>query len=353
MAYLKYLDFSLPKKNNDPNLWADHWEFFCYISQEGIYSKQQLIDRILDENSNDPSKAIEDVISKEEIEEITNLYSEEDTFEDSVDDDSRNDSRIQDKLDSKASEFLAIISDRRKNFGNSYPFVVELNTVKLTKNLSIQQQLYIILLCSSLMRLATPSGINKLGHHFEDLCAPVFKKLTPAKTKNLFFGSGNSNSNYFSGTFYEKVLQLCDILHVPPSPHFNERNAGVNNSGDGGLDWVGVYDFTDKQMSQPVFFGQCACGTDWIDKEFDAHISRWKNYIHFANGYLTYHFIPRNYRNVSFEWYNPLNIFDLVLVDRYRIVEMLSQDKTLPILIKDLYTDLITEMNINKVDMFA
>ena len=49
MAYINYNNLSLPKLNSDYNLWADHIEFLCLLSQEGYVYKQQIIDRILDE----------------------------------------------------------------------------------------------------------------------------------------------------------------------------------------------------------------------------------------------------------------------------------------------------------------
>ena len=127
---------------------------------------------------------------------------------------------------------------------------------------------------------------------------------------------------------------------------------GIHNVGDGGLDWVGVFNFPDNQFSQPTFFGQCACGSDWIEKQFDAHSSKWQNYIQFGNGYLTYHFIPRSFRDESLNWQNPLEINDVVLIDRYRLINLLKAETNLPDLILSAYDSFLAEVNQNKIDSF-
>ena len=356
MAYLKYTDFSLPKLNNDSNFWADHIEFFCFISQDGIITQQQVIDRILDENSNNASNAVEDVASETEISDlVSELDSPEELIEDEIYDESRDNPAFFDKINSKVGSFFSILKTRESNFGNDYPFTVNHTLLTLKKGLSTSQNLYIILLCSSLLRLATKKGINKLGHHFEELCAPAFRMLTPHNTQNFFFGSGlgDIQTPSITGSFYDKVISLCSLLHVSPRTHFTRENAGIYNVGDGGLDWVGVLNFNDNQFSQPTFFGQCACGSDWVDKEFDAHKSKWEKYIQFENGYLTYHFVPRHLRDESLSWDNPLNIFDVVLIDRFRLIELLKSEDNLSDLLTKIYQPFLDEVNTNKIDSFT
>ncbi len=131
-----------------------------------------------------------------------------------------------------------------------------------------------------------------------------------------------------------------------------QKKMRYSNVGDGGLDWVGVFNFPDNQFSQPTFFGQCACGTDWISKEFDAHSSKWNKYIQFENGYLTYHFVPRHLRDESLNWYNPLDIYDVVLIDRYRLINLLKSEANLPNLITTTYKTFLKEIDLNKIDSF-
>lgn len=353
MAYINYNDLSLPKLNSDPNHWADHIEFLCFLSQEAYVSEQQIVDRILDENSNNSSVAIHDLVEEDEITELQDeLVDTSPIAEDIIVDDSQNNSAFNDKISSKVKIIFDLIQSRDKHFGEDYPFFVNSKEILLKDELSLPQRTYLILLCSSLLRLATKSGVNKIGHLFEQLCGPVFCQLLPSSSQSYFFGSGGSKETIFKGTFYDKVIALCEKLHVSQRSNFTPKNAGIHNVGDGGLDWVGIFNFSDNQFSQPVFFGQCACGTsDWIDKEFDAHKSKWDKYIQFDNGYLTYHFIPRSYRDISLHWFNPLDIFDIVLIDRFRILELLKRQENLDEIIS-IYNPIFQEISENKIDSF-
>lgn len=353
MVYINYKNLSLPKLNSDPNHWADHIEFLCFISEDHYASEKQISDRILDENSNNAIAALNDIADEDEILELVDdLVDTTPIAEDEIVDDSQNDSALTDKISSKVSEIFDVIFARQVHYGDDYPFYVTHNEILLKDNLSIQQKTYLILLSSSLLRLATKSGVNKLGHLFEKLCGPVFKQLLPAHSDAYFFGSGSGEGSEFTGNLYGKVIKLCQKLHVPESSNFTLQNIGVHNVGDGGLDWVGIFDFVDSQSSQPVFFGQCACGTtDWVDKEFDTHESKWRKYIQFVNGYLTYHFIPRNFRDNSLVWANPLDIYDVVLIDRYRILELLKKTEDLSNTIS-IYDNLFQEIEANKIDAF-
>ena len=323
------------------------------MSQEAYGSEQQIVDRILDESSNDSNIAIHDLADDVEIKEfLDELINTSPIAEDAIIDDSQNNSAINDKISAKVSIMFDLLHSRQRHYAGDYPFDVKNNQIFLKDDLSPSQMTYIILLCSSLLRLATKSGVNKIGHLFEHLCGPVFTQLLPFMSDAYFFGSGNSKESIFKGKFYEKVIALCDKLHVSKGFDFTPEYAGKNNVGDGGLDWVGIYDFLDGQSSQPIFFGQCACGTsDWIGKEFDTHLSKWKNYIQFKNGYLTYHFIPRNFRDDSLLWLNPLDINDVVLVDRYRILELLKRTDNLEEIIS-IYNPMFEEIYRNKIDSF-
>jgi hypothetical protein len=353
MAYINYGNLSLPKLNSDPNHWADHIEFLCFLSEDAYASEKLISDRILDENSNDATTAINDIADEDEIielvEELTNTTP---IADDEIIDESQNNSALTDKISSKVKALFQVMLARQIHYGEDYPFYVTANEILLKEDLSVPQKTYLILLFSSLLRLATKSGINKLGHLFEELCGPVFNQLLPNNSNAYFFGSGGKVESQFNGKFYDKIIKLCDKLHVRQGNNFTLQNVGVHNAGDGGLDWVGIFDFVDTQSSQPVFFGQCACGTsDWVDKEFDVNQSKWRNYIQFANGYLTYHFIPRNFRDNSLLWFNPLEIFDVVLIDRYRILELLKKTQNLEEIIS-IYKPVFEEISANKIDAF-
>ncbi|MBU1105389.1 MAG: hypothetical protein KKB51_01875 [Candidatus Riflebacteria bacterium] len=351
MVYINIANFRLPGENSEQNDWFDHIEFLCCISQDGSITESAVVDRFFDENINCLQTAALALGNEFDFPELSeNYFDSSDLIEDEIIDPGMYDSPLRDRVTDKIRNLFTSLACRTRVYGDDYPFITTNCSIKIRDNLTPVQRLYIALLFSSLLRLATRTGINCLGHLFEELCEPAFRRLTPAGASNFFFGSGSHRnfSDTITGSFFDKVTKLCSLLHLRPHPNFTRENAGRHNNGDGGLDWVGFFEFGDNQFSQPVFFGQCACGQDWVDKQFDAHQSKWKNYIHLCNAYLTYHFIPRNFRKDSLEWYNPLEIIDVVLIDRFRLLQLLNQEADLNNKIENLYRPLFDEIEQNR-----
>ena len=73
MAYLNLDALRLPDKNNEANWWADHIEFFCLVSQDCIVTREQIVDRLLDENSNLALKATESLTDEDELDELSGV----------------------------------------------------------------------------------------------------------------------------------------------------------------------------------------------------------------------------------------------------------------------------------------
>jgi len=351
MSLLNLANFSFPASHSDRNEWLDHFELLCCISQEGSVSSHDVCDRLLDENDNDPVDAARTIGNEEDFpESLANHTQPEDLLEDEILNADVYGPLLSDRITGKINAYFEDFKCRDRAYGEDYPFVVEDNAIRLKNelnNLSQNQKLYVILLCSSVLRLASRSGTNKLGHYFEALCGPAFKRLLPPDSNCHFTGSGATDmcEEQIRGSFFARITKLCEILHLAPAANFTRESAGKQNTGDGGIDWVGFFEFADGQYSQPLFFGQCACGHDWIDKQFDTHPAKWKNYIQFCNTYLTYHFIPRHFREESLNWQNGLNIYDVVLIDRYRLINLLKPSPELCQIINLYYTSLFAELN--------
>jgi hypothetical protein len=354
MAYLKLPEFRPPTNETNPNVWADTLELYCFVLQDKQLTKAQFLDFILDNSGNSASEAADDMLDEVEEDQLNENVEDEPTLgEDAIEvvEDTR-EKLAPDRLISKLNVYFDYTMARAEQFGAAYPFFVDGNQIRLIEPSTPLQKVYLVLLISSQLRMATRSGVNRLGHHFEALCEPIFKQLIPPAAESYFFGAGTSvATGLFTGTFYAKVIELCNRLSVSASAIFTPENAGKNNVGDGGLDWVGFQAFVDGQSAMPVFFGQCACGTNWVEKQYDAHPSKWKNFIQFHSGYLVYHFIPHSFRKADLLWHNPLNIQDVVLLDRIRLLQLLEAHGHLDELL-DLYDELFTEINDNRISYF-
>ena len=151
--------------------------------------------------------------------------------------------------------------------------------------------------------------------------------------------------------FYEKVEKLGRCLHTPLAPVFEHNPHDHQHTGDGGLDWIAWHAFADNRNRMPLFFGQCACGSDWVDKEFDAHEDKWNNNLHFQDKFLLYHFITKTFRKHDGDWYKPGKINKgVILIDRSRILSMLNEDEITAVLV--LYTELVDEaLTVNLSDV--
>ncbi|PGH40536.1 MAG: hypothetical protein CRN43_02395, partial [Candidatus Nephrothrix sp. EaCA] len=93
----------------------------------------------------------------------------------------------------------------------------------------------------------------------------------------------------------------------------------------------------------PAYFAQCACGNDWEDKQFDAHIDKWRNYITWLNDYHRIHFIPKSFRNEQNKWLNEIAIFNCTLVDRFRLIQLVCLSGNIKEIV-NLYADILGEI---------
>ena len=362
MSFFANANFTFPNDNNDINSWADYCEFFCIISENKSRSLEELKDRLLDQHQKDYLKARNSIrltSSKTGRFIISSMDIREDFEPENIDEDEKesdfvdvneiqqsNDGSLEDDINNEFLFLFRFIESRRNLFGDSYPFDVQIknNRFSLSKSpISDKQNIYIALLLSSILRIYTPSIRNKLGHLFEELSVLPFKKMIAANSKIEFFGAGKKSEEetFFYGSFLQRVEKLADTLKSDTTSLFKQNKHDYTHSGDGGLDWVAWVPFSDEISKMPVFFGQCACGDDWIDKEWDAHQDKWRNLIEFNDSYLLFHFVGKSFRKQDGNWYRPGDLYKIILVDRLRIITSLNEDDYE--FVVPLYSDLIEE----------
>jgi hypothetical protein len=350
MPYLDESKIAMPKDESDYNVWADHIELFVMVHPDRKLSVESIKDRIIDENDGDVKKALKQIsnVSKKivtpNIDKIADDQFESDT-------DPEDEQRIKTAL----LGIIDYMKCRKAIVSDYYPFDIGATySVSLTTALTNKNKVYIILLISSLIRLINRrDGYSyTITHRFEELCGQPFRVLTPEFSIKEFFGAGgpaDENPNPIGHTFYEKVGRLARNLSLPLHPFFTEEAAGVHNVGDGGLDWVAYMPFADNLPTMPTFFAQCACGNDWEDKLFDANKAKWNQYILFPYDYKLYHFIPKSFRDANNKWLNNIKIHSTVLIDRFRIIELLEKSNSENIVIP-IYEDLLTELATTEID---
>lgn len=357
MTYINKSKLLIPKDESDDNIWADYIELLCILKNDSIVNLDYVIDNVQDSiDSEKKEKEIFEAISgsteDSQVELSKNLFDDEE--EDGFDIGLRKNYNIDDKLKRRIIDKFEFTKLRSYTFKDDYPFFSHNDNIELKKidELTSKQKIYIILLVSSLLRSITKKGIFVVTHKFEDLCGPIFKKLLPLNSKVECIGAGNKSDEDLNQLFYKKVERISKELSIPLGRDFTPENAGKHNVGDGGLDWWGYLPFSDKLNHNPVYFAQCACGRNWIDKQYDAHPTKWKNYLQFKNIPVTIHLIPTSYRDFDTSWYNPINLGEVILIDRLRLLELLTENEAQEIFndYSDLWKELIDADS--KIDFF-
>ncbi len=350
MPYLDISKIGLPKQESDYNVWADYIELLTMLHPDRKLSVEAIKDRLIDENDGDSQKALLQInamgkkVMTPNIDRIA-----EDQFED--DTDPENEQRIKTAIIG-AIDYMKC---RKTVVSNYYPFEIDNRySVSLKTGLVDKNKIYIILLISSLIKVITREGgfAYRITHRFENLCEYPFSLLIPQISTKEFFGAGGSINERGEPTgqlFYEKVKALSKKLRLHLHPDFTRDSAGIHNVGDGGLDWVASISFADNLHMLPTYFAQCACGNDWDDKLFDANKSKWGQFILFGYDYQLFHFIPKSFRELDNKWLNNIKLHSAILIDRFRIIELLEKSEKESDIVA-LYQDLLTELETLEVD---
>ena len=344
MPYLDIRKIELPKQETDYNVWADYIELLAMLHPDRKLSVEAIKDRLLDENDGHTKKALRQItamgrkVITPHIDRIADDQLEDDT-----------DPEDEQRIKTAIIGVIDYMKCRKVIVTNYYPFEIDNRySVSLKNELTDKNKIYIILLISSLIRVITQKGgfSYRITHRFESLCEQPFDMLVPQIASKEFFGAGGSSVEKvepIGQLFYDKVSNLAKNLHLPLHPDFTHETAGVNNVGDGGLDWVAWVSFADNLHMLPTYFGQCACGNDWEDKLFDANKSKWSQYILFSYDYQLFHFIPKSFRELENKWLNSIKLHSAILIDRFRIIELLEKGGKENEVVA-IYDDLLTEL---------
>lgn len=352
-------------ENGDINAWADFIETICMFSEGDSLSIDDFIDFLRDDasktnkqlltalNFNEnflltpipapiPPVVVAFPITGDEDEMENEATLEEDEFE-GQDLESMERERIRSRL----LVLFSFLEARCNYFNPYYPYKIDNGIhIKLLTDLTLIQQLYVVFLLSSEMKLFSGAGINQIGHRFEALCKYPFERLLPTDAAKKFFGAGAGQilKSDYNGNLHDRLVALADDLGVGVTRLVNDPDE-VGRTGDAGLDWVGWMSFDDGCDHQPVYFGQCACGANWKDKQHETSLSVWRNFLELNQSIQCFHFMPRSFRRMSLQWFkSSLIIQELTLIDRFRLLKLFDGigDESMASSLA-LYTDLLKE----------
>lgn len=286
-----------PTTNEAINMWTDYCELQCLVSTGFRIDQDQLSSIVIKSFDFSEYSAKREKNKKEQLITILNdVYTQ--------------------------------VKQRNQLLGDKYPFEIDSDEqLSLTrKELSGLNLLYILLLCAS--NLCYMKSVNSLTSDFEVVCLYYMRKLFPSMTFKLF-GSSNTNACLRSedvindSKLKDRIVSLSRFIAVS----YNKDIVGSispNNTGDGGLDLVGVRSMGDARKSIPVIFGQCACSPDqWSAKQQSVSDSQWKKFLYtWETSFQRYIFIPIWYLNNENQFEDELKITECVVVDRLRLLNV-------------------------------
>ncbi len=300
--------------------WADYIEMLCIANVDGEISKSDLVDR-LSERERDLHEG-----TSSDFEEIIDLENESDSQPTQR-------CRIDEKWTDRVDSWFQVLQFRHATYKENYPFKLESDEIVFSfNNQNGHQKHYLYFLFCSNLYLFDRVTSNILSSSFEVICLQVLKNMLPQSAVVKLFGSNQLNEDPKYGkqvNCLNKIKNLADDLNERIGKDVNEEGYPATNFGDDGLDLVAWIPSGDNQPSKIIYFGQCACTSDWISKQSSSSYEAWSNKISLTNYPTNMVFIPFCYRNYNGEWFKLSDIRKSFLLDRLRLINYLDSTNDL------------------------
>lgn len=284
-----------PSTSDPINSWTDYAELLCLVADDKHIDQDQLCSAAI---KSDDFASLSELKQKNRKEALTTVFKD-------------------------VYDHIAL---RRQLLGVGYPFEIDEDEQLCLKEEGITglQKLYIFLLCAS--NLAYMTSITSLTSDFEVVSLLCMRSLFPGMDFRLF-GSRNTNEYLMPADVIndpklsDRIISLSKFISVA----YNEKTVtslSSHNSGDGGLDIVGVKPMGDERKAIPVIFCQCACSPEqWYAKQHSISDIHWKRFLQtFETSFQRYMIIPVWYMNSHKQFENELKLSECVIVDRLRIM---------------------------------
>lgn len=252
------LKISTPEHTDNLHyLYADYVELVALFSNTAYVTPTDILDRLRDSGE----QVINEIIEKE---------ADEDDLQDDIFD-TANTSKRNDIKEKWIAEIFAVISDRVKIYGETYPFEYSLQKGLILKQQTTHKnELYIFLLISSNLD-SFKKVTSFLTSDFEEISYYALQKLFPSAIVKKF-----GKRSEYNGTAKTKIRALANDMKL----HINEyslQNVADANVQERGLDVIAWFPFSDNCPNIITILGQCACGKDWKSKYHDT--KRFESYM--------------------------------------------------------------------------
>jgi len=245
--------------------------------------------------------------------------------DDETDDSEASSAEITQGQQARADNWFEHLRFRAARFGDLYPFEIEENVLVLRQDLTPRHALYLFLLVSSRLAIIERRGghRNALASLFEVVSAAAARNLVPNMIVRIFGANSEDRRNHYGTAAIDAFRQLAEDL-CESFTHQAEAELR-RDTGERGIDIVGYYHWPDRSSGCFALFGQCAAQRDeWPRKALEAHPFRHKGIINFRHDPANVLFIPVCFRDSTGEWVSEVDPWATLLVDRVRLVSLLS-----------------------------
>lgn len=278
-------------------LWADYFELVCLQSIDRYLSKSELEDRV-ELQLRDKTEDSEDVLS-----EMMGMEN------------------FQEKLNNFSGDLISFFEYRQHVYGESYPFEVEDDKIRMKSVLSADNLFYVYLLMSSHLGYFK-AGMSTLTTDFEHFSMLGLQYYFGPRAQLAVFGKNVSGRpTLFKGTEEQKFIKLAECFDAKMK---SPVDFSSYSSGDGGIDIVGWINFTDKSPGKVLIAGQCKCRKDWSDSRFSSSPNALGGFIEMTHQNLNFSFIPICYRHTTGIWAVSQDVYGVILMDRQRLVTLIA-----------------------------
>lgn len=277
-------------------LWADYVELLCVISQDKSYSIGQ---------HDDLSGEFEDVRVDLDV------------------DSGNGNLNFDDRINIKWTDISKVLKIRKTQIPEFWPFSFEDDFLEFdVEEGNKSHQMYLFLLVCSALKYCSKSKVNNVTGAFEELGYFALKKILPGWEVKPF-GAHQQTGLGYVGTLGNKMHSLAEDIYpryVAPLSEFDPQD-----TGDGGLDVVAFMPLGDTLGHIPVVFAQCGCSPkDWEKKQLEASPASMNSMITPQHPAANFYFMPHDMRNINGKWNRGVRIGDVILIDRKRILKLLS-----------------------------
>jgi len=249
---------------------------------------------------------------------LSRFYSEYSDRNDTLEDEQ---SQIDDNHQQEIIDLFEILQYRSRLYGESYPFEVDSNMIKLKDNISVRNKLYIILLSCANLTTFEKNLQSSLAEEFEHITYCAIKQYLPASFNVKKLGS---NSDYIGNT-RSKLKALGKDINLPTN---DEQIDGISihANKEKGVDLVAWYNFVDNIPNTLIFLIQCACGTDTQHKQ--AEPIGYDNYFYFNNKPIISLATPKSIvvKENYIKDMNEVSAGNILFFDRLRLIELIVDE---------------------------